>query len=143
MADRVGSDHPSVETVRATVTRRGGTSRLGLELPASIVDQVETGVGRVVIDGTEYRSPLIGDADEGVRLGGAYHNARQARDRAGPDVLDAWLQDHDLSPGRTVAFDVIVPGFRYGVRLPSRSAVYDTSEPPNKGLQDIADTLDG
>lgn len=142
MADRVASDHPSIETVRATVTRRGGTSRLGLELPVSIAGSVEVGVGRVVIGGTEYRSPII-EASDGLRLTGAYHNARQARDRAGRDALDRWLRESDRSPGRTVAFDVVVPGFRYGLRLPSESAVYDTSEPPDKGLQDIAERLDG
>lgn len=143
MADRVASDHPSIETARATVTRRGGTSRLGLELPASITDHVESGVGRVVLDGTEYRAPIIDAAGNGLLLAGAYPNARQARDRSGADVLDGWMQDNNLSPGRTVAFDVIVPGFRYGIRLPSESAVYDTSEPPNQGLQDIAENLDG
>ena len=143
MADRVASDHPSVETVRATVRRRGGTSRRILELPASVADLVSGGLGRVVIKGTEFRSPIQAGPDGGFRILGAYPNARRARTRAGTDALDRWLRDHDLGPGRTVAFDVPVPAFRYGIRLPSDRPTYDTSEPPAQGLRDIAERLDG
>lgn len=143
MVDRVASDHPSIDTVRAQVIRRGGTSRLAIELPASVADRVDPGNARLVLDGTEYRAPIT-DADGGRHVvAGAYHNARQARERSGTDHLDAWLGANDVSPGRTVAFDVVVTGFRYGVRLPSESAVYDTSEPPDGGLRDIAENLDG
>lgn len=142
MADRIASDHHTIETVRATVIRRGGTRRLALELPDSIGDLVAADIGRLVIDGTEYHAP-ISSATGGLAVVGAYYNARKARERTGPNVLDRWLRSHDRSPGRTVAFDVVVPSFRYGLRLPNEDAVYDTSEPPNRGLRDIAERLDG
>ncbi len=143
MADRVASDHPSVRTVRATVTRRGGTRRLGLELPESVADDVPAEVVRLVIDDTEYHAPTSRSSGGGFIISGAYPNARKAREGDGPDVLAEWLRDNDRSAGRTVAFDIVVPSFRYGVRLPSEDAVYDTTEPPSKGLRDIADSLDG
>lgn len=143
MADRIASDHPTIETVRATVIRRGGTRRLALELPDSIGDLVAADIGRLVIDGTEYHAPISPAAGDGLAVMGAYCNARKARERTGPNALDRWLRRHDRSPGRTVAFDVVVPSFRYGIRLPNEDAVYDTSEPPNRGLRDIAKRLDG
>lgn len=138
MADRVSSDHPSVHAIRATVERAGSTRRPEVRLPASDADRVPDGVVRLVVDGREYRAPVDGDV-----IRGAYGNARLARERDGTNRLAAWIDEHDLGFGRAVLVDVVVPEFRFGLRRPGEQAVYDASEPPDGGLRDIAEGLDG
>lgn len=53
-----------------------------------------------------------------------------------------WADEQSLGDGRTVLVDVVVRGFRYGLRRPGTAAVYDASHPPAGPLRRIADGLD-
>lgn len=143
MTDRVPADHPSVETVRATLARRGGTHRAAIRLPADASFDPTDDVVRLVLDGTERRAPVGTTTDGRPTIQGAYESPRLARDRSGTDHLANWVDDRDLDFGRTVLLDVVVPDFRYGVRAPGEDATYDASQPPSGGLRDVARDLEG
>lgn len=138
MAERVSSDHPSVETVRATVERAGGTRRPEVRLPEGELDERPGGVVRLVVDDREYHAPV-----EGGTIHGAFDNARLARERTGTNHLAEWIRDRGIDFGRSVLVDVVVPGERYGARLPGEEAVYAAVDPPSRSLRDIAERLDG
>lgn len=142
MADRVGSDNPTVTTVRATLVRRGGTRRPAVEVssagdvPAPDDDQV-----RLSIDGRWRRAPVR--VDEGTwTLLGAFDNARMARERDGTDRLVAWVEAEGFSIGRSVLVDVVEPGAAYGLRAPGEEAVYESGQGPAEGLRRIAEDLE-
>lgn len=140
MTDRVASDHPSVETYRATLGRYGGTRRPELRLPDAI-DVPDGDVIRLVIDGEECHAQIETRSDGTAVIRGAYANARLARDRGGDDRLAAWARDSGLDTGRSVLVDVVVSGVRYGLRLPGTDAVYGAGESPSESLRDIAEGL--
>lgn len=139
MSDRIASDHPSVVTHDGTLKRVGRTSRLRVVFDADLpTDEVV----RLILDGTTYRTRFE-EARGGVALTGAYDTASAARDPASAtDRLQEWLDEHDLSEGRTVHLDVVEEGFAYGLRAPGERAVYDAVEPPSEGLADIARSLE-
>ena len=144
MPDRVASDHPSVRTLRGRLERVGRTRR-----PAVRIDDGDlgvddpTGVVRVVIGGEEYAGRLVTDGD-GVALRGAFDNPRLARDPgSSPDRLGEWVDREGIDFGRSVLVDVVIEGYRYGLRLPGDRAVYEAVEPPSTSLRDIARGIDG
>jgi hypothetical protein len=139
--ERLAHDHPSVETVRATLARRGRSSRARLALPAA--DRFPTGTIRLVLGGTTYHATIESGLDGDREITGAYDNARLARERDGTDRLDEWQQSSGIDIGRSVAVDVVEPGFLYGVREPGERAVYEATESPDEGLAAIARDLDG
>ncbi len=138
MTDRLPSDHPSVETVRATLARRGRT-RSRLELPADDRFPLET--VRLVLDGVVSHTS-IESSEDGVEINGAYDNVRLARERDGEDRLEAWRARSKIDYGRSVLVDVVEAGFLYGVREPGERVVYDAIESPDEGLTAIARDLD-
>lgn len=142
MADRVPSDHASVSTYTARVTRSGGTRRPCLRLPdGTSLDGGD--IVRVVLDGDEYHAPVQADA-KGLLIRGAYDLKSEARDPASAENrLVEWLQANDRGPDTAVEFDEVVDGDLYGVRFPGKRAVYRVSESPGGSLQDIANNLDG
>ncbi|THE65297.1 hypothetical protein D8Y22_08880 [Salinadaptatus halalkaliphilus] len=143
MADRIASDHPSVQTFRATCTETA--TGVTLELPAEAADIVPTDdVVRIVLDETEQfaavERALTGD-ERVVR--GIYETPDAARDPStGRDRLAAWVDDHDVRAGGSALFDVVEPDFLYGLREPGATAYYDAYEPPASSLQDIASSLE-
>ena len=140
MSDRVASDNPSVETLRAEVVRAGATRRPRL-LVEDGADRIPAGdVVRLVIDGDARYAPTTTD-DDGTRSAGAFDSACLARDRGGSNRLAEWLRAEDLGFGRSVAVDIVTPGYKYGLRRPGDRAVYTATEPPAAGLRDIADRL--
>lgn len=139
MTDRLPSDHPSVETVRATLARRGRT-RSRLELPAD--DRFPRTTIRLVLDGDVSHAHIESARDDGVEINGAYGNARLARERDGEDRLEAWRRSADIDYGRSVLVDIVESGFLYGVREPGERVVYDAVESPDEGLAAIARDLD-
>lgn len=143
MADRLSADHPSVETIRATVVRRGGTTRPAISVPADAGGTPTADVIRLVLDGSEHRAPVSADGDGTWTILGAYESPTLARERGGTDHLSTWVDENGLDFGRSVQFDVVVEDVRYGVRAPGETTVYDASEPPSDGLQDIARDLEG
>lgn len=144
MTASVSSDHPTVSSIRAAVQRHGSTRRPELRLSGEHRSIVPVGeLVRVVIDGTEYHSPIIERNGE-IVISGAFDTPRVARDPTGaPNRLSDWITAADIGFGRSVLVDIVVPGFRYGIRPPGTRAVYDTSEPPAESLREIAEQLDG
>lgn len=140
MPERVPSDHPSVETARATLERRGRT-RTRLVLPAD--DRFPAGVVRLALDGQTYHAEIESGFDADRKIDGAYDNARLARERTGEDRLEAWRSSAKIEYGRSVLVDVVEPEFLYGVREPGERAVYEAIESPNESLAAIARDLDG
>lgn len=143
MADRVSSDHPSVETVRSTCTETATGVRL--EIPDDDHDLFPLDdVVRVVLDGDQRFARVeraLTGADRWVR--GVYDRPADARDPSGAtDRLAPWIDDHGIRAGGSVLIDVVEPEFLYGLREPGATAYYDAYEPPNEGLRDIARNLD-
>ncbi|EMA43239.1 DUF7112 family protein [Halococcus saccharolyticus] len=142
MPERIPHDHPSVETVRATLARRGRSSRPRLALPDD-ADRFPLDTIRLVLDGETYHARVESGLDGDREITGAYDNARLARERDGTDRLDEWRRSSGLDLGRSVAVDIVESGFLYGVREPGERAVYEATEPPDEGLAAIAQDLDG
>jgi len=143
--ERIRSDSPSVETVRATVARSGGTRRPEVRLPADRPDGLFPGDGseavvRVVLDGSEYHAP-VANVSGTTALRGAYDNARRARERDGTDRLAEWIADRNLDFERSVLLDIVIPGEQYGLRAPGEEAVYAVRQGPANDLQDITRDL--
>lgn len=148
MADRISSDNPAVETVRATLVETATGVRV--EIPEDAAEQFPDGTGndpdvvRVVLDEHErfarVDQGLMGDV---VSIPGVYDRPDTARDpREGVDRLPAWVDDHDVRLGGSVLVDVVEPDFIYGFRAPGETAVYEAREPPSSSLQDIARGLE-
>ena len=143
MADRISSDHPSVQTVRSTCTETATGVRL--EVPADDRDAFPTDeVVRVVLDGdecfTRIERALTGDD---LSVPGIYETPDEARDPTGAtDRLVDWIDGHGVSMGGSVLIDVIEPEFLYGLRSPGETVYYDAREPPSSSLQDIASDLE-
>ena len=154
MADRVGSDNPSVTTIRGTLTRRGGTRRPAVALPADERDALPAeGTVRLVIDGRERHAPVgerggasaggLGSESSGTRaFFGAYDNARRARERDGTDRLAEWVEARGLDFGRSVLVDVVEAGEVYGLRVPGEESVYEAERGPAASLRSIAEDLE-
>lgn len=140
MADRIPSDHPSIETVRARIERHGGSCRLAI--PRAIIPD-ETSVVRVVLDG-RIRFARLGEGTADDRwLIGVYDTTRAATEPDnGSDRLEPWLEKIDRAIGASIEIDVIEPGYRYGIREPGTRAVYDAVERTTGSLDAIARNLD-
>jgi hypothetical protein len=144
MADRVSSDHPSVQTVRSTCAETA--TGVKLEIPADDRDAfVPDEVVRVVVDGTErfarVERALTGDE---LSIPGVYDTPDQAREPgSGPDRLEEWIDDQGVRTGGSVLVDIVEPEFLYGLRSPGETNYYDAREPPSDSLHDIAKDLDG
>lgn len=144
MTDRIPSDHPSIETYRVPLARRGRLDRPRIDCAAAS-DSVPVGeTVRLVLDGDTYHARVTATFDDTPEIRGAYDNARLAREPVdGTDRLAEWRTANGIEFGRSVLLDVVEPGFHYGLRVPGERAVYDVVEPPNDGLRSIAESLDG
>lgn len=141
--DRIASDNPAIETIRATVARHGG-SRKRIEIPEDATLPIDE-VVRLVIDGATYHARIEGGfADADPYVAGAYDTPGGARsaDGNGPDHLQPWLESTDRSVGSSVLVDVIEPDFAYGLRAPGEETVYDAVEKPDDNLAAIARDLE-
>ncbi|MFC3960166.1 DUF7112 family protein [Halovivax cerinus] len=143
MADRIPSDHPSVETLRTTCVATATGHRL--ELPAEESATVPADdVVRLVLDGEE-RSARVDRAIDGDTrsITGVYETPRYARNPGeGTNLLERWLDDNGVDDGSSALLDVVEPNFYYGLRTPGESAVYAAKEPPSDSLASIAEDLD-
>ncbi|MDQ2051046.1 hypothetical protein RBH26_11200 [Natronolimnohabitans sp. A-GB9] len=143
MADRIASDHPSVQTVRATCAETATGVRL--EIPAGDRDAFQADeIVRFVLDGEELfgrvERALTGDD---LSVPGIYETPDLARDPSGAtDRLLEWTDDHGVVVGGSVLIDVIEPEFLYGLREPGETIYYDAREPPSDSLSDIAAELE-
>lgn len=160
MADRVASDHESITTVRATLARRGSTSRPAIELPDERADEQCSSspdsasprrdadafpageVVRLVVDGSERHAKIEEYAGD-RSIPGAYDAPSMARDPgSASNRLVEWTDDAGLELGQSVLVDVIEEGFKYGVREPGERAFYDATEAPDDSLASIAEQLE-
>ena len=143
MADRIASDHPSVQTVRSTCAET--TTGVRLEIPADGREAFPTDeVVRIVIEGEELfgrvERALTGDD---LSIPGVYETPDGARDPSGAtDRLAEWIDEGSVSKGGSVLIDVVEPDFLYGLRAPGETTYYDAYEPPNSSLSDIAKDLE-
>jgi hypothetical protein len=138
MADRVASD--DVPTHRARLVRAGGTRRPCLRLPGAL-DLASGDRVALVLGGDTRHARVDADAD-GRLIRGAFDNRRLARsDGEGENRLVEWVAGQGLEPGRSVEFDVVVAGERYGVRAPGERAVYEVVRGPDDSLTAIAEDL--
>lgn len=142
MADRVASDHDTVETHRLSVDTVGRTSRYRIELPAGL-DVAAGDVIRLDFGGQQSQAQVTESLDGTLELRGAYANARLAREDEGEDRLGPWLEEAGLDAGRSVLLDVLVDGSQYGLREPGSRTVYTVATPPSDSLSSIAEDLDG
>ena len=143
MADRVSSDHPSVQTVRATCTATPTGRRI--EIPTDERDAFPTDeVVRVVIEGDELFAQIERALTSEERsIPGVYETPDLARDpTGGTDRLAAWIDDSGVPTGGSVLVDVVEPAFLYGLRTPGETAYYDAREPPSDSLSSIANDLE-
>ncbi|ESS11944.1 MAG: hypothetical protein A07HR60_01283 [uncultured archaeon A07HR60] len=139
---RLPSDHDSIDTHRAVVTRSGSTRRLVVSLPADSRLPTETTV-RLYLGGDEYHV-CPDESSNGPILRGAFDNRRLARTPGeGANRLAAWLNTHALEPDDPLDLDVIGEDDRLGLRLPGSRVVYDAPPGPSDSLADIANDLDG
>lgn len=138
MVDRIASDHPSINTVRARVSRRAGRRRL-----ISIPDDADAvlpdhGIIEVLIDGRR-RFGRCQTVDSRRTIIGIYQtSAAAAGETAGADSLDAWLTENDRPVGSSVLIDVLEPAVRIGLRQPGDRAVYGVLRERDSSLDDIA-----
>jgi len=144
MTDRIPSDHPSIETHRISLDRRGRLDRPCLALSGVDIDLPAGEVVRLTLDGEIHHARITDPFEGGLEIHGAYDNPRLARDpSSGTDRLAEWRAAKDLDFGRSVLFDVVVPDYAYGLRVPGERVVYEATTPPDKSLQSIARSLDG
>ena len=140
MADRIVSDHPSIETKRATVSRHGGSGRR-LELPAGTVDSDRA--VRVWLEGSlRYGRVARRFSESGCSVTGVFGSPTEANEGSGEDLLDAWLTREGIGIGQSVLFDIVEPDYEYGLRTPGETVYYEPSEPPKQSLRDIASQLE-
>lgn len=143
MADHVSSDHPSVHTVRATLTET--TTGYKLEIPEDDREQFTADeVVRIVLEDDElYARVERALTGETLSIPGVYETPGVARDpREGVDRLSAWVSERNVRAGGSVLVDVVEPDFLYGLRKPGETAVYTAREPPSDSLAAIADDLE-
>lgn len=143
MPARVPSDHPSVETVRATLVRAGRTDRPRIAVPAERADLFPAGeVARLVVDGTTRFTPVERPVSgDGLELRGAFETPDGAREPGdGTDHLPAWRESAGVAFGGSVLVDVVDEGFRYGLRAPGERVVYE-GDGGDGDLRDLARDL--
>ena len=135
--DRIPSDHPSIDSIRARVGRYGGARRR-LEVPEDIFPDAYT--MRVVLDGDIQFGAI---APEDGWITGVYESPRLARDPGtAKNLLESWLDEFNRDVGTSVHVDVITPTYAIGLRAPGEREVYPTIDPPSSSLDDIAQSLD-
>lgn len=145
MADRVPSDDPGVESVRAELVRAGRTDRPRVAVPADGADRFPAGeVVRLVLDGSErFTRVATRTGEDRLELRGAHETPEDAADPgSGSDRLGEWRDARDLRLGGAVLVDVVESDYKYGLRAPGERAFYDLGR-PDSSLADIARDLDG
>ena len=118
MADRVPSDHETIETHRVRLGTVGRTSRPSIDVP----DAIEAAAGDVVrlsFGGDEYHARVERGVEGTPQFRAAFDNARLARSDDGEDRLGEWLATADVDPGRSLLLDVLTDGYHYGLREPA------------------------
>ena len=147
MTERIPSDHDTVESHRVRLGTVGRTDRPEIEVPETVAAALDADdVVRLFVGGEECHARVERALDDQLVLRGAYRNARLAREDGtdgAEDRLAAWRDDRGLAAGDQLLLDEVTAGFAYGLRVPGDREVYPDREPPDDGLADIAENLDG
>jgi hypothetical protein len=143
VTDRIPSDHDAVTSHRTHLETVGRTDRPRVPLP----DGVDATVGDVVrlsLEGEAYHAQVHDSLYDEPDVRGAFANPRLARTEGeGEDHLRAWADTVGLGGDDPLVFDVVTPGFKYGLRRPGERVVYAATDSPSSSLADIARDLDG
>jgi hypothetical protein len=137
--DRISSENPAVETLRARVARHGARKKR-LDLPDESLPEGE--VLRFVIDGRTYYAVVQGGFGNDPHISGAYETPDMARDGSVTNRLQEWLDRVERPIGGSVLVDIIEPEFAYGLREPGEETVYEAIEKPKDSLANIARNLE-
>ena len=141
MADRVPSDHETVETHRVPVESVGRTDRPRVVLPEQL-DFDDGDTVRLALDGDWYHAVVETNLDGEPVISHVADNRRLARERDGTNRLAEWVADSDVSLGGSAHLDVVTDGTEYGLRTPGKRVVYTATGGPDSSLSDIARNLD-
>ena len=142
MAERISSDHDSIQTHRAPLENVGRTDRVKVVLPAEL-DIEPDDVVEFALDGETHFAKVDTTLDGDAVVRRVTDNRRQAREGDGENRLAEWVEAADVRVGASVHLDVVTPGHAYGARTPGKQVVYRATEPPSGSLADIAADLDG
>lgn len=142
MADRIPSDHETIESHRVHLSTVGRTRRPQLTLP----DGLGCAIGDVIVlsleSDTVYAEVTSGlDGDPTIQSAARTRGAAGEQD--GDNELRNWLDSHDIEKGDALVLDVLRTGYAYGLRRPGERVVYSPPDPPDSSLADIAKNLDG
>jgi hypothetical protein len=143
MPERVPCDHPSVETVRATLARAGRTDRPKVALPDEPDRFPADELVHVALGREQCHARIDRAIDDSLEIRGVYATRRQAREADGENKLIAWAEREGIDLGRSVLVDVVEPGFVYGLRKAGTTTVYEVPERPKDSLASIAEDLEG
>ncbi|MFB6162179.1 MAG: hypothetical protein ABEJ86_01890 [Halococcoides sp.] len=139
MAERLPSDHDAIDSHRVTVERIGRTSRPSVSIPAGV--DLDPGDRCVVsLAGTETHAVVDSGFDGDARIG-AVADSRSAAGEGPTGRFADWLESVDIPIGRSIALDVITPGYKIGLRPPGERVIYHTRDPPDRSLTSIARDL--
>ena len=141
MADRVPSDHETIETHRVPVESVGRTDRPRVVLPAGL-GVADGDTLRLALNGDRYHAVVETNFDGEPVLSHVADNRRLARERAGTNRLAEWVAEGDVSLGGSAHLDVVTEGTEYGLRTPGKRVVYTVTGGPDASLSDIARDLD-
>jgi len=138
---RVPSDRDAVESHRVHLATVGRTGRLQVPLPEGLSLGADDLVS-LSLAGTRTHATVERTLDDDLAVRGAYADRNLARSRDGSDELAAWLDDAALTSGDPLLFDVIAPGYAYGLRLPGDRVLYERPKEPDRSLRSIAEDLE-
>ena len=138
MTERVPSDHATVDSHRVNLATVGRTGRPRVPLPDALDHDAEE-ILRISLEGTGAHTRVTADLRGEPGIEEAYPDAQLARTGNGENRFVAWVNRHGLAAGDPLLFDVVTPGYGYGLRRPGERIVYDAVEAPDDGLSDIAE----
>lgn len=141
MTERIASDHPSVETIRARVCRHAGRRlRIDLVEDPDGIDPADGPIDAVVDDQT--RVVTIATVGQSIALTGVYRTMASARagQQSANELRDV-LASMDRTAGDAVLIDVIDPGERIGIRRPGDRVRYDARGGTDTSLDAIVDDV--
>lgn len=137
---RLSASHPTVTTHNGTVVRHGTRRRAVAFDPSCPLSET---VLRVTASGSEWFTRPAKQPDGRWLITGLYRRPAAAREPGHQEErLGDWLEEHELTRGRTVLLDVVVDDLTYGLRAPGGEAVYEAPKTETAGLMDIARQLE-
>lgn len=140
MPDRLPSDHPTVETIRAHVERHGGGYRLVVPHDTFSTDDATV---RIVLEDSIRFARIRNGNEQEQWITGIFASSRGATDPgSGTNRLNQWLEEQNRTTGSSVELDIIESGYYYGLREPGTRTVYTGLKRPSASLSSIAQSIE-